>query len=244
MTSTIGASTASSQAGGAAGGSQSQGPTRRTFSGQSERTYSNGSAVRYSSSGAARNRSAARLSGGTPTRARNSLTRGPRCARASQTESGQARRRAAVPRGRAADASPGPNGGASRDGTGSGYGHHEAQAPPQASATASAPQALTSTSNASGPTWSIALRRSSASSSARRQATCTARFCAPSGVRARKSSCSMRSIAGSIDAASKPRACIGSTCEASVRSAISCPRPSSSSRIGITGNRCPRAGVV
>jgi hypothetical protein len=46
VTSTIGSFSASSQAGGSAGGSQSQGPTMRRFSGQSERGYSNGSAVR------------------------------------------------------------------------------------------------------------------------------------------------------------------------------------------------------
>ena len=108
------ASTACSQAGGAAGGSQSQGPTRRTFCGQSQRGYSNGSPVRYSTSGAARNRSAARLSAGTPTRARSSLTRGRRI-RSSEPNtigpSAASRSRPARPR---AGRNPGPNGGASR----------------------------------------------------------------------------------------------------------------------------------
>ena len=46
VTSTIGSVTASSQAGGPAGGSQSHGPTMRTRGDQSVRGYSNGSAVR------------------------------------------------------------------------------------------------------------------------------------------------------------------------------------------------------
>jgi hypothetical protein len=89
------------------------------------------------------------------------------------------------PAGPRAGRNPGPNGGVSRDGNGSGYGHQEAQALPQASATASAPQALTSTSSTSGRASSIARRRSPASCSARRQNTRMARFWAPSGVRAR-----------------------------------------------------------
>ena len=45
VTSTSWRRSPSSQAGGAAGGSQSPGPTRRTLAGQSLRGYSNGSAV-------------------------------------------------------------------------------------------------------------------------------------------------------------------------------------------------------
>src|SRR4051812_42961854 len=46
VTRTIGRVSLPSQAGGSAGGSQSPGPTRRTWAGQSLRGYSNGSAVK------------------------------------------------------------------------------------------------------------------------------------------------------------------------------------------------------
>jgi hypothetical protein len=59
VTRTIGWPVSASHGGGSAGGSRSQGPTRRMFGGQSERWYSNGSAVRYNTSGGAVNIAAA-----------------------------------------------------------------------------------------------------------------------------------------------------------------------------------------
>jgi hypothetical protein len=44
--------------------------------------------------------------------------------------------------------------------------------------------------------------------------------------------------------AANPRVRMSSTWDASVRTATSWPRERSSSRIGVSGNRCPRAGEV
>src|SRR5215203_7181060 len=121
----------SSQPGGSAGGSQSQGPTSRTFPGQSERGYSNGSAVMYRRSGGAENASTMSSSGGRPSRSRLPFTHGATVRSSAPTVTGRSNASRARPTGLLAGRRPSPKGGASREGIGSGYGHHAAQGKPR-----------------------------------------------------------------------------------------------------------------
>jgi hypothetical protein len=79
---------------------------------------------------------------------------------------------------------------------------------------------LTSTSSASGRSWSIARARSGASWPARSVKIRTARASAARGLPARQSSWVIASMRSLIGAASNPRRRIVGTCEARVRSAI------------------------